>query len=144
MMRPLHAHTAVLFRFFLSKYIIMDFGKDSSTDKTFVRYHGLRTPNIYLSALDFCNSPVWNIDFDEVEFFPSLHWIFLLSVACKIQWRHESKKSENLGWCGRQNILRPYLKFGIGSWFLTMQWRRFSHRASVVRLCSDVKGLIFF
>ena len=45
MMRPLHAHTAVLFRFFLSKYIIMDFGKDSSTDKTFVRYHGLRTPN---------------------------------------------------------------------------------------------------
>ena len=37
MMRPLHAHTAVLFRFFLSKYIIMDFGKDSSTDKTFHR-----------------------------------------------------------------------------------------------------------
>ena len=26
------------------------------------------------------------------------------------QWRHESKKSENLGRCGRQNILQPYLK----------------------------------
>ena len=26
------------------------------------------------------------------------------------QWRHESKKSVNLGWCGRQNMLRPYLK----------------------------------
>ena len=27
----------------------------------------------------------------------------------------QSKKSENLGRCGRQNILGPYLKFGIGS-----------------------------
>ena len=26
------------------------------------------------------------------------------------QWRHKSKKSENLGQCGRQNMLRPYLK----------------------------------
>ena len=26
------------------------------------------------------------------------------------QWRHKSKKSENLGWCGRQNMLRPYQK----------------------------------
>ena len=26
------------------------------------------------------------------------------------QWSHKSKKSENLGRCGRQNILRPYLK----------------------------------
>ena len=25
------------------------------------------------------------------------------------QWRHKSKKSENLGRCGRQNMLRPYL-----------------------------------
>ena len=28
------------------------------------------------------------------------------------QWRHKSKKFENLGRCGRQNILWPYLKFG--------------------------------
>ena len=26
------------------------------------------------------------------------------------QWRHNSKKSEILGRCGRQNMLRPYLK----------------------------------
>ena len=26
------------------------------------------------------------------------------------QWRHKSKNSENLGRCGRQNMLRPYLK----------------------------------
>ena len=38
-----------------------------------------------LSALDFCNSPVWNIEFDELDFFPSLNCIFLPPVACKIQ-----------------------------------------------------------
>ena len=32
------------------------------------------------------------------------------------QWRHKSKKSENLGWCGRQNMLRPYLQ--IWEWVL--------------------------
>ena len=26
------------------------------------------------------------------------------------QWRHKSKKSENLDQCGRQNMLRPHLK----------------------------------
>ena len=26
------------------------------------------------------------------------------------QWRHKSKKSENLGRCGKQNMLWPYLK----------------------------------
>ena len=26
------------------------------------------------------------------------------------QWRHKSKKYENLGWSGRQNMLQPYLK----------------------------------
>ena len=39
----------------------------------------------YLSALDFCNPPVWNIKFDELDFFLSLNWIFLPAVACKIQ-----------------------------------------------------------
>ena len=28
---------------------------------------------------------VWNIVFDELDFFPSLKWIFLPAVACKIQ-----------------------------------------------------------
>ena len=39
----------------------------------------------YISALEFFNSPVWNIQFDELDFFPSLNWIFLPAVACKIQ-----------------------------------------------------------
>ena len=32
------------------------------------------------------------------------------------QWRHKSKKSENYGRCGRQNMLRPYLKFWEWEW----------------------------
>ena len=31
----------------------------------------------YLSELDFSNSPVWNFQFDELDFFPSLNWIFV-------------------------------------------------------------------
>ena len=33
-----------------------------------------------------------------------------------IQWRHKSKKSENLGRCGRQNMLQPYLKIWEWEW----------------------------
>ena len=32
------------------------------------------------------------------------------------QWRHESKKFENLGRCGRQNMLRPCLKIWYWDW----------------------------
>jgi hypothetical protein len=32
------------------------------------------------------------------------------------QWRHKSKKSENLGWCVRQNMLQPYLKIWEWEW----------------------------
>jgi hypothetical protein len=32
------------------------------------------------------------------------------------QWRHKSKKSENLGRCGWQNMLRPYLKIWEWEW----------------------------
>ena len=43
-------------------------------------------PSPYLlSAIDFCNFLFWNIEFDELDFFPSLNWIFLPAVACKIQ-----------------------------------------------------------
>ena len=31
----------------------------------------------YLSELDFSNSPVWNFQFDELDFFPSLNLIFV-------------------------------------------------------------------
>ena len=49
------------------------------------------------------------------------------------QWRHKSNKSENLGQCGRQNMLGPYLKFGSGSWFSATQCMQFPHWASLVR-----------
>ena len=39
----------------------------------------------YLSALEFCNSAAWNIQFDELDFLSSLNWSFLPAVACKIQ-----------------------------------------------------------
>ena len=32
------------------------------------------------------------------------------------QWRHKSKKSENLGRCGRQNMLWPYPKIWEWEW----------------------------
>ena len=32
------------------------------------------------------------------------------------QWRHKSKISENLGQCGRQNMLPPYLKIWDWDW----------------------------
>jgi hypothetical protein len=32
------------------------------------------------------------------------------------QWRHKSKISEKLGRCGRQNLLRPYLKIWDWDW----------------------------
>ena len=32
------------------------------------------------------------------------------------QWRHKSKISEKLGRCGRQNMLRPYLKIWEWEW----------------------------
>ena len=37
----------------------------------------------YLSGLDFCNSLAWNIQFGELNFFPSLNWIFIGCAACK-------------------------------------------------------------
>ena len=38
-------------------------------------YISLLTP--YLSEQDFSNFPVWNFHFDELDFFPSLNWIFV-------------------------------------------------------------------
>ena len=35
---------------------------------------------------------------------------YMYARTTDTQWRHRSKKSENLGRCGRQNMLRPYLK----------------------------------
>ena len=48
------------------------------------------------------------------------------------QWRHESKKYEYLGWCGRQNMLRPYLNIWEWEWIFGR-----AVKASVVRGLSD-------
>ena len=40
----------------------------------------------------------------------------LLSTTTDAQWRHKSKISEKLGWCGRQNMLRPLLKIWEWEW----------------------------
>ena len=40
----------------------------------------------------------------------------LLPRTTDTQWRHKSKISENLGWCGRQNMLRPYLNIWDWDW----------------------------
>ena len=40
----------------------------------------------------------------------------LQSQTTDTQWRHKSKISEKLGRCGRQNMLRPYLKIWDWDW----------------------------
>ena len=56
----------------------------------------------YLSALDFCNYSVWNIQFDELDFFPIWAGFFLPAVACKIQFWNRIKikffKPDILNW----------------------------------------------
>ena len=41
---------------------------------------------------------------------PHLEMYQLQSRTTDTQWRQKSKISEKLGWCGRQNMLRSYLK----------------------------------
>ena len=43
-----------------------------------------------------------------------------------IQWRHKSKISEKLGRCGRQNMLRPYLKIWDWDWIFGHAVKTFS------------------
>ena len=52
---------------------------------------------------------------------------------------YKSKKPEILGRCGRQKCFSRTNKFGIGIWFLAMQWRRFPHQTLVVRIQSHLE-----
>ena len=49
-----------------------------------------------------------------------IFWIFVLNAwysrTTDTQWQHKSKISENLGRCGRQNMLPPYLKIWDWDW----------------------------
>ena len=65
------------------------------------------------SAAICTSESVWNLSFT--------FWIgkiYLQSRTTNTQWRHKSKISEKLGRCGRQNMLRPYLK--IREWELIL------------------------
>ena len=79
------------------------------------------------------NSNLVETDFagPYISYFTNFALLSGVSRTTDTQWRHKSKKSENLGPCGRQNMLRPYLK--IWDLIFAMQWRWFPHRASVVR-----------
>ena len=83
-----------------------------------------------------CNWPIFQTTFvpffkPKIDQFPkiALHlfsWTYPLHFAnhyyrnkprtTDTQWRHKSKKSENLGRCGRQNMLRSYLKIWEWEW----------------------------
>ena len=45
------------------------------------------THSPYLSALNICNSPVWNIEFDELEISPFRTWILQATTGRKIQFK---------------------------------------------------------
>ena len=47
--------------------------------------YDLGHPTFYLSALDFFNSLVWNIEFDELDLFISLNSIILSAVKFKFE-----------------------------------------------------------
>ena len=46
-------------------------------------------------------------------------WQPLKPRTTDTQWRHKSKKSENLGRCGKQNMLWPYLKIWEWEWIFS-------------------------
>ena len=45
-----------------------------------------------------------------------LNFLWVCARTTDTQWRHKSKISEKLGRCGRQNMLRPYLKIWDWDW----------------------------
>ena len=76
-------------------------------------------------------------------FFFCDYWLRYLRLSiCKYigprttdtQWRHKSKKSESLGRCGRQNMLRLYLQIWDRDLFWAEQLRQFPLWVSVVHV----------
>ena len=54
----------------------------------------------------------------------------IFEIFATFYFKRQSARTTDTQW---RHMLRPYLKFGIGSWFSAVQWRQFPHRASVVR-----------
>ena len=63
-----------------------------------------------------------NVRLDSGRYATKYYYIFTVCLVLLIprttdtQWRHKSKISENLGRCGRQNMLPPYLKIWEWEW----------------------------
>ena len=53
---------------------------------------------------------IYRISTKDIRGVILFHCPWFNALTTDTQWRHKSKKSENLGRCGRQNMLRPYLK----------------------------------
>ena len=60
----------------------------------------------------------------------------LFSRTTDTQWRHKTKISEKLGWCGRQNMLWPYLEI----W----EWELIFGRAVKVIFSPGIHSPFFF
>ena len=86
---------------------VLKMGANSSAENTCLMY-----PKIFSAYLP--NGP------KPLEIFKRSLWSVLRISRTTDYERHKSKISETLGRCGRQNMLRPYLKFGIGIEFLAV------------------------
>ena len=64
-------------------------------------------------SISFC---FYKMSQDRIQIGFSIKRSQLETRTTDTQWRHKSKKSENLGRCGRQNMLRPYLKIWEREW----------------------------
>ena len=61
---------------------------------------------LYLSALDFWYSLAWNFEFDELDFFPCLNWIFTACVACKNPVQTRKKNHVHQTWNFKLNNVK--------------------------------------
>ena len=50
----------------------------------------------YLSALDFWNFPLWNMEFDELDFFLVWTWVSQAAAGRKIEFKLSRKKNETI------------------------------------------------
>ena len=95
---------------------------DHKENKSPTIANSILTP--YLSALDFWHSIVWNFEFDELDFFPSLNCIFIACVACKnpVQTRKKSSSSNLIFQTGEKNQMQ--INRGLGNLPLSLSLKR--------------------
>ena len=73
------------------------------------------TKNVNIIFLQFLNG-IYFTPYSCRRRYHSRHQSWCVSRTMDTQWRHKSKLSEKLGRCGRQNMLRPYLKIWEWEW----------------------------